>query len=55
MLFSILPFLLLPTLWAIVIKYYVLEVFSGRVLWPRHDTSAVWAETHGIVGLISRV
>lgn len=40
-LFAILPFLLLPTLGAIVIKYCILEVVSERVLWPRRDAFAV--------------
>jgi len=52
---SILLFLLMPTLWAIVTKYYILEVVSGRVFWPRRDTSAVWAETRGAVGLRSHL
>lgn len=45
----------LPTVWAIVTKYFILDVVSGGVLRPRHDASAVWAETHGIVGLRSNL
>lgn len=45
----------LPTVWAIVTKYYILDVVSGGVLRPRRDASAVRAETHGIVGLRSNL